>query len=454
MDLSLSVGILLQNCTASRLVHGLPTSLMATLGSQVAVVLVAMLVLSEAALFQSAKAELPAPRLVSKVSFGPWGGQVLRFGDLDGDGKPEVLAVQSRGQFITSLAAFSIDGELLWTRGRPSKRHKTVAADLPIQIFDWNRDGRDEIILIRNFKLQILRGRDGKILDEVDISGKDSLHIFSVGKQFHLLAKDRYRRVWVFDSRLHLSWYKQLNTGHFPLSIDFNQDGKDELLIGFGLYDHKGQRQWQQKFGLHCDAVDVGDMDGDGNLEIAMATSSKSVLLTQDGTIIWEKMHGHSQHAVFGDFLKDDSSTLQVAFLDRKAKGTIFIYDYSGDLKGAIAEQGNVTIISTVEGWTGRKGESLLLLYRRIVGPPALFNGRGELVVEFPFPPAQEAESYKPHYVQHFDVLGDGREEILVSNSEELWVYENAEDPNSPIEVNERLPNKRIYNASFYSGFQ
>jgi rhamnogalacturonan endolyase len=424
------------------------------IGVRVAMLLAVALVLGTGVTFQSARADSLAPRLVRKISFGPWGGQVLRFGDLDGDGEPEVLAVQSKGQFITSLAAFSIDGRLLWTKGRPSRRNQSVASDLPVQLFDWNRDGRDEIVLIRNFKLQILRGTDGKILKQVAVSGKDSLHIFAVGKKFNLLAKDRYRRVWAFDDDLNLLWSKQLNTGHFPLSVDLDQDKKDELLIGFGLYDHQGRRQWERKFDLHCDAVDVGDMDGDGNIEIAMATSSKSVLLTESGATIWEKAHGHSQHAALGDFLNDESSTLQVAFVDRRAKGSVFIYDYSGNLQGTIAEPGNKTIISTVDGWTGRNGESLLLLYRRPVGPPALFNGRGELVVEFPFPLAQRGDSYEPHYVQHFDALGDGREEILVSNSEELLVYENAEIPSGPIEVSEGLPNKRIYNASFYSGFQ
>ena len=69
----------------------------------------------------------PAPKLWRKFRVAPWGaGRNARFGDLDGDGRIDMLIAQNsrhayRNSFahISSLAAFTLEGELLWTLGRP-----------------------------------------------------------------------------------------------------------------------------------------------------------------------------------------------------------------------------------------------------------------------------------------------------------------------------------------------
>ncbi len=61
-----------------------------------------------------------------------------------------------------------------------------------------------------------------------------------------ILIKDRYCRVYALDSDLNLMWqyHSPKNTGHFPLAVDVNGDGHDELLCGYTLLDCKGQPVW------------------------------------------------------------------------------------------------------------------------------------------------------------------------------------------------------------------
>jgi hypothetical protein len=105
-----------------------------------------------------------------------------------------------------------------------------------------------------------------------------------------------------------------------------------------------------------------------------------------------------------------------------------------------------------VHGWTGRRGEDLLAVFRRAEGPPVLLNGWGEQVAEFPFYAGEGAAPR--HFVQHFDILGDGREEILINSDDGIWIYGNGGPAPERIDVREGLPNPRIYNASFYIGMQ
>ena len=109
--------------------------------------------------------------------------------------------------------------------------------------------------MARNFKLMILDGKTGKVRKSIptpfneepaeELCGiefkkhaferlnVDAIRIVNVsGKErpSDIMIKDRYSRLWVYDSDLNLIWkFNHNNTGHFPYSYDFNRDGKDEI---------------------------------------------------------------------------------------------------------------------------------------------------------------------------------------------------------------------------------
>jgi len=84
-----------------------------------------------------------------------------------------------------------------------------------------------------------------------------------------MIFLDRYRNFWIFDRHLELLWQGQGQTGHFPYPFDVDGDGRDEVLIGYSLWDHSGQQRWSHDEELkdHADAVVMGNFSGDPQAE-------------------------------------------------------------------------------------------------------------------------------------------------------------------------------------------
>ena len=51
---------------------------------------------------------------------------------------------------------------MLWQTGRPDPRNGLLTNDTPFQIHDIDGDGRNEVVIVRDFQLQILDGRTAR----------------------------------------------------------------------------------------------------------------------------------------------------------------------------------------------------------------------------------------------------------------------------------------------------
>src|SRR4029079_11850110 len=86
----------------------------------------------------------PKPKLWKKFATPKFGaGRNVRFGDLDGDGRLDMLIAQNiprvRGDAfdqISCLTAVTLDGKILWQTGRPDERNGLLTNDTPFQIHD------------------------------------------------------------------------------------------------------------------------------------------------------------------------------------------------------------------------------------------------------------------------------------------------------------------------------
>src|SRR5262249_44033735 len=140
---------------------------------------------------------------------------------------------------ISCLTAVTLEGKVLWQVGRPDPRNGLLTSDTPFQVHDLG-DGQVDVVLVKDYKLQVLDGRTGKVKRSVlmpKITGYprvpqapptnwphernmgDSILFVNFSGQkdrSEILVKDRYWNFWVFDRNLKQLWSGQGSLGHYP----------------------------------------------------------------------------------------------------------------------------------------------------------------------------------------------------------------------------------------------
>ena len=289
----------------------------------------------------SLRAGNPQPKLWKKFSTPRWGaGRNVRFGDLDGDGRIDMLIAQNipkvRGDafdHISCLTAVNLDGKVLWQLGRPDPRNTLLTNDTPFQIHDFDGDGKNEVVMVKDFKIQVLEGATGKVLKRewmppapsankerpYELNSGDSMIFLNLsGKKSRqeLLLKDRYNSFWVFDKDLKLLWTGTGQTGHYPYPYDFDSDGKDEFVIGFALWNASGKAVWSHDAQMkdHTDAISVGNYTGNADAPprvYSCGSDEGLVVIGADGKIFKQVRIGHAQTQSVAKY-RPETSGLQI----------------------------------------------------------------------------------------------------------------------------------------------
>lgn len=103
----------------------------------------------------------------------------MLLGDLDGDGRAELLLVQPDNRQdvryiphqVQCLTAYNLDGRLLWQTGKPDPDAGSQGSDYPAQIADIDGDGALEVLCVMKDQLHILEG-DGQSQSGSSAAGK------------------------------------------------------------------------------------------------------------------------------------------------------------------------------------------------------------------------------------------------------------------------------------------
>jgi hypothetical protein len=389
------------------------------------------------------RAQNPRPRLWRQFTTPKFGaGRNVRFGDLDGDGAPEMLIAQNIPRIgdnfvqISCLTAVTLDGRVLWQLGRPDPRNGLLTSDTPFQIHDLDGDGRNEVVMVKDFRLQILEGATGKVrasvpmpsalpdnrLKPYTLTNGDSLALVNLsGQPGHreLLVKDRYTHFWLFDSGLKRLWQGEGQTGHYPYPWDLDGDGRDEIAIGYALWDHSGHRLWSHDDDLkdHADGLAVGNFSDDTHAEprvYAWGSDEGFLMFDRRGAILKHVRIGHAQTASVGKFLPNHAGLQLMCVNFWKNPGIVSLFDHDGNLLDQQEPIHSGSAMLPVN-WRG-DGQEFVLLSGN-VREGGMIDGAMRRVVMFPDDGHPDLAAYVAN------LTGDARDEIVLWDQERVWIY-------------------------------
>lgn len=419
------------------------------------------------------QAHNPPMKLWKKLSTKGFGvGRNLRFGDLNGDGRTDILVGQVHQHAapfdsyaeLSCLTALDLDGTLLWRVGTPDPTKTHLTNDVAFQIHDWDGDGRNEVVYTMGFEIVVADGATGKTRLKVPtpLAKPPAMRFPRIlgdciafadfqgrGRKGDLVIKDRYRHFWVYDNALNPVWSGDCNTGHFPFPYDVDRDGRDELFIGYSLYGPDGRLRWTLDSTLrdHADAVVVVPQSDPARepLVVYAASDDGFVVLDFTGKIRRHEHWGHCQNITVADF-RPDLPGLEIALINFWGnQGTTFLLNERGEAYREF-ELLNMGSLLLPVNWTGRPGEFFLTNPNPRFG--GLYDGWGRRVLTFP------NDGHPDLCNAVLDLTGDGRDEIVVWNPDELWIYTQADATGTPAAyrpVRSQLFNESNYRA-VYSG--
>ena len=400
----------------------------------------------EAKKLQDANPGMVVWKRLSTAGFGV--GRNLRFGDLNNDGQTDLLVGQvihhnspsDSHSELSCLTAMTFDGDILWQNGKPDPEKNHLTNDVGFQIHDIDNDGKNEVIYCMNFEIIVADGATGKTKykaftpntkiknDKFPKILGDCLFFFDAegkGWDSNILIKDRYTNFWVMNNKLRVIWEGSCKTGHYPYAFDTDNDGKDELAIGYSLYDHDGRQLWclDKKIGDHADGVAVVNFMEDGNTKPVIMYSASNAGYARadlDGNVLKQYFIGHVQNPAVANFLTDKPGLETVSINFWGNQGIQHFYDSEGNIYHEF-EPNQFGSMCLPLNWTGREEE--FYVHNPNTNEGGVFDGRGRKVLLFP------DDGHPDMCNAVLDLTGDCRDEIVVWNPNDLWVYTQSDNP-------------------------
>ena len=407
-----------------------------------------------------------------------FGAETLRIGDLDGDGAPDLVFTQSvyLTRSITCITATDIYGNMLWQHGKPSPDNGRIYSDLPVQVYDWDADGRNEVLYVRQAKyadlyeggigaierakryegdatMVVLDGATGEEKTSFALPAPaDDCFLFAdltgKGLRADLVVKDRYWNLWGVSHEGDVLWHWQGSTGHYPAIADIDGDGRDEVFVGFALIDDDGTVLFESETkAAHQDAATiVKTHEGEWRL---LFGNGGIHCLGSDGSKIWHYPLKEAQHVVAGRFRGDSSS--QIMVLDRghprgefTSHAMLFCYDLDGNELWRREQPDGSWAAATVEiNWNGPNSLQSVLVYSRGPDAPvAIYDGNGDVtdVFKMQYTPDRTEKDREAHfYVTRADLWGDSRDEVILFGSRGACIYANARPLATPTHYNNTI---------------
>ncbi len=369
----------------------------------------------------------------------------MRFGDLSGDGRMDILLVKPDvvsderyfAHRVVSATVITLDGEILWQIGDPTYNSPNVKCDIPAQIYDIDRDGKNEVLLVMGDELLILDGKTGETKQSAPLPNNfacDSITIADLdgtGYAQNIILKNKFSQLWAFDLNLNILWTFQGNLGHAPVIYDLNGDGYDEIVAGYNVLSSTGELLWKVNMLHHANSVCVTTFTGDTEPTIIFCGPT-TLAYTASGEFLWQ-IDEEAQNVAVG-FFQDTFEKEQILLLD-----SLSLYDSYGNF---LLQKNETVYIPTVfqnfddsqnPYIIGHKKEDIVTtVYDGFMRPVYTFNTFGKIAI--------------------CDLLGDGITEVILYNDDSAEIFAlNSVDFSEANRAYTRQQPRQYYNVSVYN---
>ncbi len=378
--------------------------------------------------------------------------QNIRLGDLNGDGNKEILFVRpgSSGSEIGGVVAMNLDGEILWKYGNSGSVDPGAGDELPVQVHDLDGDGAREVIFVSEGWIHILDGRNGELARRVKVPGSEAVNsmifadLMGIGRDNCMLLSDRKHIILALNERLELLWEQETETGTQPMVHDMNGDGRHEVLMGYSVFDHNGNLMFDVGafIGDACNGVTVAQLyEGVRMVPCLIYAAGDWGLIYFDfkGNLLKQNTMGHVQFLSVADF-DLELPGLEVASSNQwGSDGLVHILGSSGEVISKFLSASGVSRCLPVN-WKGDGEEFLITSADSIKG--GMVDRSGQIAVEFP------SDGHPVLCYMALDLTGDARDEVLVWDQSELWIYTQDDNPRmGNTYAPDRIP---LYNQSMF----
>lgn len=399
---------------------------------------------------QSDSPEMVRWKMFETGSFGT--NQNIRLGDLNGDGNREIVFIRPKpsGSNVACVSAMNLDGDILWQFGNPGTSIPERGGELPVQIHDLDGDGAREVLYVSQGWIHLLDGRNGKLKRRVKVPGPcipNSMifaDLFGSGRDNCMLLTDGNHNILALNDRLELLWEQETITGTLPMVLDMNGDGRDEILMGYSVFDPDGTLMFDVGafIGDTGNGVTVHELLVDDRTVpcLIYAAGDWGVLYFDfNGNLLKQNIMGHVQYLSVADFEMELPGLEIVTSNQWGSDGLIHVLNSAGEVVSKFLPSSSVSRCQPVN-WKGDGEEFFIISSDSIKG--GMFDGQGHVAVLFP----SDGHPVLCHLAQ--DLTGDTRDEVLVWDQEQLWIYTQEDNPRMG---NTYAPDRtQLYNYSMH----
>lgn len=332
----------------------------------------------------------------------------VAIGDLDGDGRMDVLAFMLEPG-IEETHQWAMDGiEIVLLDGRTGELKKR-ARPLELRVADAKIDGK---VMPPNYVHQRL------FLADLRGTGAPRDFVVKVGKTVFAFTGES-GLLWTYESQHNV--YPRHNA-YIPTVGDIDGDGRDEVLLGHALLDDDGKPLWEQYLGDNMDSVAI----------VPWTDRQMRAILSAGGRVVDERgtehfslgmdMVPHGQEIRCGDLLGECPGPELVIRFDGHSPELMVVGSTCEALtRFPVAQSPNNTGIELIY-WNGPDQPAL------IYSPAALYEGRGRQVADFADLPEPSGGNQGWYHCIPADVCGDEREEAILYDpcADTIYIYTPA----------------------------